>query len=608
MQQKSNQKAQRYSSVFKQNAAAYNAGARLIIDQGGTSSSKTYSIIQVLVEIAFFTTTDIIISIVSESMPHLKRGCIRDFLAIMGFRYQESRWNKTDHIYTFPHCTMEFFSADEASKMRGGRRDILFINECNNITKEIFNELSIRTRKTIFLDYNPVSDFWAMELIHLQGSAYIHSTYLDARKYLPLQQVMDIESRRERDPNWWRIFGLGLVGNIIGLVHPRWTPVEALPEEGISFYGLDFGFTNDPSALVHIVIKGEEMYADECLYETGLTNQQLSKRLEAAGVRRGVDEIWADCAEPKSIAEIALEGWNIRPAAKGKDSVRNGIDRVNQFVQFVTKRSLNLIKELRNYRYVEDKDGKITNEPIDDFNHALDARRYAVQSKIIQSTQKVWPAFSASQCKQIDINWNMAGHKMLNYGAYFWAKDMKIYLLCALWDSINGILYVYNARRYDFFAEEIAFNTAATMNADKSNITRLLGNDAMFEEGRNPAMLLRPALRKAGIKTGPNPAVQYDEAGSIAYAGMLFSEVVGEDDKRAIIVEKRAPEIGGAFAGWALTDTNQLPESPLCNCLCLIVSELRRDIAKAAPKPVKRDYHPRYEAEETRKTTWMGEL
>jgi hypothetical protein len=232
-----------------------------------------------------------------------------------------------------------------------------------------------------------------------------------------------------------------------------------------------------------------------------------------------------------------------------------------------------------------------------------------VQSKIIQSTRRVWPAFSASQCKQITIYWDKTGHRKLNYGAYYWAKDLKIYLLCALWDSINEILYVYNARRYDsFFAEEIAFDTAKTMHVDKSNITRLLGNDAMFEEGRNPAMLLRPALRKAGIKTGPTQPYLYDENGSIAYAGMLFSQVVDEDDKRAIVVEKRAPEIGGAFAGWALTDTNQLPESPLCNCLCLIVSELRRDIARAAPKPVRRDYHPRYEAEEVRKTTWMGEL
>jgi phage terminase large subunit len=377
------------TQIWERNRMAYHEGKRLIINRGGTSSSKTFSIMQLLVIIACTTATQLLISVVSESMPHLKRGCVRDFQAIMAGNFETARWNKTDHIYRFDKATIEFFPADEASKMRGGRRDILFINECNNVVRDAYNELSVRTKKTIFLDYNPVSEFWLHEMgLEARPDAeYIHSTYLDTMikgvSILPVKQVADIESRRGRDPNWWRVYGLGELGNIEGLVHPVFHTVETLPEGGASFYGLDFGYTNDPTALVRCCLKGDELYTDQLLYETGLNNQQIARRLADVGVRKGYDEIFADAAEPKSIDEIKLHGWNIKPAPKGPDSVRQGIDRVNQYRQFWTKRSVDAIKEMRNYRYVEDKDGKLTNKPVDCWNHALDARRYAVQSKIV---------------------------------------------------------------------------------------------------------------------------------------------------------------------------------------------------------------------------------
>jgi phage terminase large subunit len=279
---------------------------------------------------------------------------------------------------------LEFFSADEASKLRGGRRNALFVNECNNITGQSADELFVRTSEFIILDYNPVSEFWIHEkgLIHDQKSEFIHSTYLDAKHVLPKAIVEDIESRKDKDPNWWRVYGLGEIGNVEGLVHPKFELINSLPSGGIVFYGLDWGFSNDPTSLVKCVIIKDWLLCDQLIYEKGLTNQQIASRFQTLGIRKNYDEIFADSAEPKSIKEIQLYGYNIKPTVKGADSVLAGIQKVNQYNQAWTKRSLDSIKEQRNYRYIEDSNGKITNKPMDDFNHSMDARRGAVFTKI----------------------------------------------------------------------------------------------------------------------------------------------------------------------------------------------------------------------------------
>ena len=373
------------TSIFKKNYFAYRSGKRRAINQGGTSSSKTYSILQLLSIIAEKSKEKYIISVVSESFPHLQKGAIRDFKKIMGERFQENSWNRTNSVYTFPSGSLiEFFSVDDPSKSRGPRRDILFINECNNVPYETFDQLDIRTNKFTFLDYNPVSEFWIHEkaIINNPENEYIHSTYLDAKDFLPVEIVKAIESHRERDPNWWRVFGLGEVGKLEGLVHPNFQIVDSIPDGNfIEFYGLDFGFSSDPTALVKCIAAGDELLCDLLIYEKGLTNQQIAARMESLGVRKRYDEIYADCAEPKSIHEIALYGYNIKQAPKGPDSVLSGIQKVNQFRQYWTKRSIEAIKEQRNYRYIEDSSGKMTNKPMDDFNHAMDARRYAIFSK-----------------------------------------------------------------------------------------------------------------------------------------------------------------------------------------------------------------------------------
>ncbi len=393
------------TSIYEQNAAAWLGGKRRVLNEGGTSSSKTYSILQLLILIAQNAKRQFLISVVSESIPHLKRGCIRDFFNILSEGQDSNpRWNKTDKIYTFGNGVMEFFPADDSAKLRGGRRDILFLNEANNVTWEAYRELDIRTRLFSFLDWNPVSEFWAHEkgLIKQPENAYIHSTYLDALRVLPAEVVTNIESNKDTDPNWWNVYGLGRLGKVEGLVYPLFNQVDILPP-GDAVYGLDFGFSGDPAALVKNLINesAKELYSEEIIYERGLTNQDLSVRMEEAGLRKHYDEIWADAAEPKSIEELCRLGWNVKPAPKGEGSVEFGHQKVRQYKQFWTKSSLNGIKEQRNFRYIADKNGKLTEKTTHNFSHLLDGRRYAVVgNSILPETEGIVVMDVANEVEQ----------------------------------------------------------------------------------------------------------------------------------------------------------------------------------------------------------------
>jgi len=390
--------------IFSDNIAAYRGGYRRALNEGGTSSSKTYSILELLILIAQNALAPFIISVVSESLPHLKRGCIRDFMAIMGDGFDDARYNKTEHIYTFGNGMIEFFPADEPSKMRGGRRDILFINEANNVARDAYRELDIRTRLFTFLDWNPVSEFWAHEdgLIGKPENVYIHSTYLDAVAVLPPEVVANIESNRESDPNWWNVYGLGLLGKVEGLVYPKFAQIDTMPD-GDGFYGLDFGYSNDPTVLIHCIIKGKELYCQELIYEAGLTNDMIAHRMDELGVRRNYDEIFADSAEPKSIDEIAAYGFNIKPAPKGAGSVEYGHQKVRQYAQFWTKDSVKCIKEQRNFRYIEDKMGRLTQKTTHTFSHGMDARRYAIMGAVEPREQEQIVVYDSMQELNMDL-------------------------------------------------------------------------------------------------------------------------------------------------------------------------------------------------------------
>ncbi len=369
----------RTTRIYEDNAEAWLSSKRRALNEGGTASSKTWSILQLLILIAQNTKSSLLISVISESLPHLKRGAIRDFFRILDESWDNNpRYNKTEHIYTFGKGVIEFFGADEPAKIRGPRRDILFINEANNVPWETARGLDIRTSKFTICDWNPVGEFWAHEYwVGLPENVYIHSTYLDAIDVLPPEVVVNIESNKDKDPNWWNIYGLGRLGKVEGLVYPYFGQVETLPV-GDVFYGLDFGFSNDPTVLVKNVIAGENLYSQELIYETNLTNDEIALKMEELGVQKNFDEILAESAEPKSIEEIYRYGFNIKPCPKGPGSVEYGHQKIRQYKQFWTKDSTNCIKEQRNFRYVSDKNGKLTEKTTHIFSHGMDARRYGV--------------------------------------------------------------------------------------------------------------------------------------------------------------------------------------------------------------------------------------
>lgn len=385
------------TKVFEANAEAYYKGCRRALNEGGTSSSKTYSIIQLLLIIAQSAKSPMLISVVSESLPHIKRGALRDFFNILNESMDNNpRFNKTELIYhANRYADIEFFGADNQDKVRGPRRNILFMNEGNNIPWETARGLDIRTDTFTFVDWNPVGEFWAHEnWIGSPENAYIHSTYQDAKEVLPAQTIADIESYRDKDPNWWNIYGLGLVGKVEGLVHASFKLVDALPD-GEFFMGLDYGFASDPVVLTKNVIIGDNLFSHQLLYDySGLTNPAIAQRMELLMVDANIP-IFADPSEPKSTEEIRQKGFNCMESVKGAGSKLFGIKKVNTYYQNWTKESLECIKDQRNYRWIKDqKTGLFTDETTHQWSHGMDSRRYGVAAYRPHSGQR--PAMKKS--------------------------------------------------------------------------------------------------------------------------------------------------------------------------------------------------------------------
>lgn len=346
---------------------------------GGTSASKTISILVWCIDYAQ-TVRNEVVSVVSESYPHLSLGSIRDFQVIMMDRgyWKDSRWNQTKHIYTFETGTIiEFLSVDTYGKAHGPRRDVLFINECNNLAYNIVDQLITRTRKIVWLDWNPITEFWFYtEMLGKRDDIdFLTLTYLD-NEALDETTKKEIESHKG-NRNWWLVYGLGQLGEVETRIYTGWGIVDGIPNEArLSRYGLDFGYTNDPTAIVAIYYHNGGYIWDEVGYQKGLLNKDIADIFK--NQKRAL--VIADSAEPKSIDEIKSYGITILPANKGPGSVNQGINKVQQEQISVTKRSVNILKEYRNYVWITDKDGKILNEPVDFNNHAMDAGRYAMES------------------------------------------------------------------------------------------------------------------------------------------------------------------------------------------------------------------------------------
>lgn len=345
------------------------------IVQGGTGAGKTLGILSILIDKAQRSNVGTI-SVVSESMPHLRRGAMKDFLSIMTQHhyYKENNWNKTNFIYVFETGTvMEFFSADTSDKVHGPRRQILFLNEANHISYETYTQLELRTSGDIYLDFNPTQEFWAHT--RLSNASKVVLTYKDNEGY-PKESILRLESHKDNKA-FWRVYGLGLIGELEESIYKDWKIIDEIPHEArLERRWLDFGYSADPTAIGDVYKYNDGYILDEHTYLSGLRNKDI------ADIILNLSPILtiADSAEPKSVDEIALYGVNIQGAVKGADSIRNGIQLIQQHRISVTKRSVNIIKEYRNYTLKRDRDGNLTNNPIDMFNHHMDGIRYAFQS------------------------------------------------------------------------------------------------------------------------------------------------------------------------------------------------------------------------------------
>lgn len=384
-----------YTDVYEWNFEAYYSNQyRVIANQGSTRSGKTYSIIQLLA-LWIAHKEKKTITVVSPSLPHLKRGARRDFLEILESAgiYSDEQFNKTDNVYHFPGGSyVEFFGVDEPGKVRGPGRDILFVNEANLIPFSVYKQLALRTKGTIFIDFNPVDEMnWVYDVADAKGNLMVHSTYLN-NPFLPKEQVREIESLRLADENMWNVFGLGLRGKSSELVYNHWKTCEDLPMKGEIFMGQDFGY-NVPSALVLCEYYEGSIYAKELLYERQLTTTDLIERFKDLGVSKTI-EIFCDSAEPKTIEEIRRAGYNVWEADK---DVTEGIRKVKSIPLYITNDSINILKEIRGYKWRTDINGKPVkdkdrDEPVKFNDHSMDALRYAVFTKLAVD-RLTWVAF-----------------------------------------------------------------------------------------------------------------------------------------------------------------------------------------------------------------------
>ena len=369
------------SALYRQN---FISNADIVVNQGGTSSGKTYAILQVLFAKAISEVC--IITVVGQDIPNLKVGALRDAIDIHNgdeaIKQQVTFYNRSDRVFSFRNGSIiEFNSYDNDQDAKSGKRDYLFVNEANGIPYNIFEQLSLRTRKQVYIDYNPDTSFWVHDkVIPLPNAELIISDHRH-NPFLSDKIREKIEALKSKDLDLWKVYARGITGRIEGLIFKKWYILnEGFNDKKLIGYGIDFGFTNDPTSLIEVRMQDGELYVKELIYETGLTNKDIGDRMLGLGVSKG-SLIVADSAEPKSIEELRRYGWTIDGVKKGKDSVMFGINLLKGYAINVHSSSKHLIKELEQYKWKVNKNGDSLNVPIDQYNHAIDALRYLIMHK-----------------------------------------------------------------------------------------------------------------------------------------------------------------------------------------------------------------------------------
>lgn len=368
---------------------------RYVDNRGGARSGKTIAELQVAALLAQYDKTPTITTVATDTLPHLKRGAIRDFefvLKDMGI-WEEGRWSRSECIYTFASGSiMEFYGInDNLGKALGPARHRLLLNEANLLAWEPVRQMITRTSGVVIYDYNPAAPFWGTDILPARDRyQLVHTTYKD-NTLLPAEVRREIEANKDSG-NWWRVYGLGLIGQVEGQVFD-FKAVDDMPDPAgyIETWGLDFGFSNDPTTVIRCLVHTgrREIYADQLIYQTGMTNPDIAAALKGLGIKRAGagPTVWADCAEPKSIEEVARYGLDIRPCDK-RISVREQLALLQPWTIYVTKRSSEMLAEGRKYLYKQRPDGTYTNEPIDFYNHAIDALRYGCVSGVVGKMNK----------------------------------------------------------------------------------------------------------------------------------------------------------------------------------------------------------------------------
>lgn len=362
--------------LYKANA---DVTPRFLVNQGGTSSGKTYTLMQRLIVLSI-EEPRAVITVTGQDLPNMKVGAMRDLDNIVHGSPWLMDWftqNKSENTWRGKNGSLvEFKSYDNAQDAKSGKRDYLFVNEANGVPYDTFWQLQIRTRKQVFLDYNPTARFWAHDKIigrkdcKLIISDHRNNQFLTEEEHRKIEEI--------EDPELWQVYARGLTGKITGLVFSRWDIVEEMPplmDCKLQAFGLDWGFVNDPTALLEVRVAHGDIWVDELIYTPALTNPMIAEAAHKQGIGRR-HRIIADSAEPKSIAELVSMGLNVVASVKGKDSVINGIDILKRYAIHVTRRSMGLQEELKQYKWKVLRTGETTNEPVDSFNHAIDALRY----------------------------------------------------------------------------------------------------------------------------------------------------------------------------------------------------------------------------------------